>query len=55
MGHAFGIVHHRHRVAVELLILRQGLFEYLLPLAEADQHVLLDTPNEAFEQVGHWR
>ena len=54
MRHAFGVVHHRHRVAVELLIVRQGLFEYFLPFAEADQHVLLDS-NEAFEQVGHRR
>ena len=54
VGHRPGVAHHGGGDAVELGVVRQGPVEDLVPLAEADQHVLVDR-HEALQPVGQRR
>src|SRR5262249_7135826 len=54
MRDCLGVMHHGHIGAVERLILRQLLLDYLAPYAETNENVLFHR-EITFKKVRHWR
>src|SRR6516164_3932925 len=53
MRDCLGVMHHGHIGAIERLILRQLLLDYLAPFAETHQNVLFHR-EISFKEVRHW-